>query len=104
MKNNNERIPNIAIEQNTISRDWDIRYKGKKYLVNLTYSDGQILALCNRGYWDIKDENGEEVCYAFKGQEAELSEKEQEQIIAFCIKNFLAGKFNEELKEVMCGC
>lgn len=94
-------MPKIITEQNTISRDWAITYKGKTYYVNLTYSDGQTLALCNRNHWEITDENGEEVCYAFEREQPELSENEIDEIIEFCTKNFLTGSFKEELKGVM---
>lgn len=94
-------MPKIITEQNKISRDWAITSKGKTYYVNLTYSDGQTLALCNRNYWEIQDENGKEVCYAFKGEQPELSENEIDEIIEFCTKNFLTESFKEELKEAM---
>lgn len=94
-------MPKMKIEQNIISRDWFVSYKGKNYHVNLTYSDGQTLALLNRDYWEIQDENGNEVCYAFKGEQPELSEKETNEIIEFCTKNFLTGSFKEKLNEMM---
>jgi hypothetical protein len=96
-----KKMPKIKIEQNIISRDWFVSYKGKNYHVNLTYSDGQTLALLNRDYWEIQDENGEEVCYALKDELPELSEKETKEIIEFCTKNFLTGSFKGELSKIM---
>lgn len=89
----------MKIQQNTITRIWEVAFKGKTYFVDLTYSDGQTLALCNRGYWEITDENNEEVCYAMNGEEPELSEKETDEIIKFCVENFFTGKFKEEIQE-----
>lgn len=50
----------MKVIQNVISRDWIIKRNGKTYTVNFTFSDGQTLALCNRGYWEVWDtESGE---------------------------------------------
>lgn len=94
-------MPKIEIEQNIISRDWFVNYKDKNYHVNLTYSDGQTLALLNRNYWEITDEDENEVCYAFKGEQPELLENETNKIIEFCAKNFLTGSFKEGLSGIM---
>ena len=46
----------MKIEQNTISRDWTVLYKGRRFFVNFTESDGQTLALCHRDNWEISEE------------------------------------------------
>ena len=90
----------MKITQNTITRIWEVEFKGKIYCVDFTYSDGQTLALCNRDYWEIMDENYESACFAWNGGEPELSEEEIKQIIDSCMESFLAGKFKEEILEV----
>lgn len=92
----------LEVEQNSISRWWTIKYKGKTYCVDFTYSDGQSLALLNRNYWQITDtETDEDVTLAFEGQEPILSEKEVNEIIDFCITNFFVGYFKKEVEAVM---
>lgn len=92
----------VDIEQNSISRWWTIRYKGKTYCVDFTYSDGQTLALLNRNYWQITDtETDEDVTTALEGEKPTLSEKEVDGIIDFCANNFLVSDFKKEVEEVM---
>jgi len=50
-------LDEMKIEQNTISRDWTVLYKGRRFFVNFTESDGQTLALCNRDRWQIHEES-----------------------------------------------
>lgn len=47
------QLNKMKIEQNTISRDWTVLHKGRRFFVNLTESDGQTLALCDRDKWQI---------------------------------------------------
>ena len=72
-----------------------IKYKGKTYFIDYLNSDGQILSLLNRDYWEIKNENQEELqIYEFQN----TSKKEKEKIrktrilhsklINFCTRHF----------------
>ena len=90
----------MEIIQNTITRNWSVEYKGKTYYVDLTYSDGQTLALLNRNYWEIIDENHEDVCHVLGGEKPKLSDEEVNEIIDFCMDNFFSGRFKEEVMEV----
>ena len=60
----------MRLEQNQISRDWTILHNGRRFYVNLTESDGQTLALCNRDNWEVweQTEDGVEELseYVFK--------------------------------------
>lgn len=85
----------IRIEQNTVSRDWHIIYKGKGYFVNFTYSDGQTLALCNRNLWEITDEEGNDAVYGLN-REPELGEEDVTRIIDFCQKHWDFDGLEEE--------
>ena len=55
-------------------------------------SDGQTLLLTNRDYWEVYDEEGEEVSeYCFQDsdvKEVEKSAKLKFKLIKFCIKHF----------------
>jgi hypothetical protein len=100
----------MEIEQNTISRDWTVVHEGRRFYVNLTESDGQTLALCNRDNWDILEETEtgtEELnCYIFSDstpeqkREAEENAWRVDKLIAFCIRNW-NNAFMQELKETM---
>jgi hypothetical protein len=88
----------MRIEQNTVSRDWTVLYKGRRFYVNFTESDGQTLALCNRDNWQVHEEteNGVEELnpYAFNGcspqqwQRARENEKIMEKLVGYCIRNW----------------
>ena len=86
----------IRLEQNTVSRDWHIIYKGKGYFVNFTYSDGQTLALCNRNLWEITDEDGDDVVYGLSDEPAELNDEDITRIIDFCQKHWSFDGLEEE--------
>ena len=45
----------MKIEQNTLSRDWILTYKGRRFYVNFTESDSQTLLLMNRDNWEITE-------------------------------------------------
>ena len=100
----------MKIEQNTISRDWTILYKGRRFYVNFTESDGQTLALCNRDNWEISEETDAGIeefnAYIFKGsgteeqRQAEENAKVIEKLIAFCINN-RDNDFMQEIKDEM---
>ncbi len=88
----------MRIEQNTISRDWTVLYKGRRFFVNFTESDGQTLALCNRDNWEIEEETEDGIrefhaCLLKSGspqEEKEAREKAKimDKLIAFCVRNW----------------
>ena len=101
------RLNKMKIEQNTISRDWTILHKGRRFFVNFTESDGQTLALCNRGKWQIHEESEDFIeeldPYVFsksgdeEREQAEENAKIIDKLISFCIRN-LDNKFMQEVK------
>ena len=98
----------MRLEQNQISRDWTILHNSRRFYVNLTESDGQTLALCNRDNWEVweQTEDGVEELseYVFESstpQEQKRAEQNyllKERLIAFCIKNW-DNQFMQEIKE-----
>jgi arginine deiminase len=98
----------MKIEQNTISRDWTVLYKGRRFFVNFTESDGQTLALCNRDKWQIhkQTEDAIEELNAYvlnksspeEREQAEVNTKIIDKLIGFCIRNLYNG-FMQEVKE-----
>ncbi len=85
----------IKITKNILSRSFEVKHEGKTYYINYLNSDGQILGLSNRDYWEVTDEEFEEVCI-YEFQETTKREKEQiksnrklvNKLIKFCIKHF----------------
>jgi len=98
----------MRVEQNTISRDWTVLYKGRRFFVNFTESDGQTLVLCNRDNWEITEqiENGVEEVSAcvLKGNSPEQQKRASEnarlveELIAFCMDNW-DNEFVRELQD-----
>lgn len=82
----------IKIIKNTLERNFTVDCKGKTYYVGYLNSDGQILGLLNRNYWEILDEDLEEVSeFCFRGSDVRGIEKNVElklKLINFCIKHF----------------
>ena len=76
--------------------------------MNLTESDGQTLALCNRNNWEVWEETDDEVEeldeYVFKNDtpdeqaKAEKNSLLKEKLIRFCLENW-DNKFMQELEE-----
>jgi len=101
-------LDEMKIEQNTISRDWTVLYKGRRFFVNFTESDGQTLALCNRDKWQIHEQTEDAIeelnAYAFNKSSPEEREQAEEnakiidKLIGFCIRN-LNNRFMQEVKE-----
>ena len=85
----------IKLIQTTIAKYFTVQYKGKTYYIDYVNSDGQTLLLSNRDYWEILDEEFEELCLC-KFQNDAKEEKEQiknniklaNKLISFCIKHF----------------
>lgn len=100
----------MLLEINQISRDWTILHEGRRFYVNFTESDGQTLALCNRGHWEVweeTDEGTEELqVHAFQSDTPEEGEKVRENValmeklIQFCIENW-DGQFMQETKATL---
>ena len=101
-------LEEMKIEQNTISRDWTVWHKGRRFFVNFTESDGQTLALCNRENWQIDEETEDSikelnayVCHDSNPQEQEEAQKDAEMIdklIGFCIRKW-DNMFMQDMKE-----
>ena len=85
----------IELIQTTIAKYFTVQYKGKTYYIDYVNSDGQTLLLSNRDYWEILDEELEELCVS-EFQNDTKKEKEQikkniklaNKLISFCIKHF----------------
>lgn len=98
----------MEVEQNTVSRDWTVLCKGRRFFVNFTESDGQTLMLCNRANWEITEEteDGIEELHAcvFKDSSDENRKRAaentrlKENLIAFCIDNW-DNEFMHELQD-----
>jgi len=85
----------MKLIQSILERSFHVKHRGKTYYVSYLNSDGQILGLSNRDYWEILDEELEELdIYVFN----DTTKKELKQIkknvklynklINFCIKHF----------------
>lgn len=101
----------MKIEQNVISRDWVVCYKDRRFFINFTESDGQTLALLNRGNWQIFEQTEQtteelDTCI-FKDSPTKQRKQIQqniklaEKLINHCIDNWDNG-FIEKLKEELC--
>lgn len=98
----------MQLETNQISRDWAILHNGRKFYVNLTESDGQTLALCNRNNWEVwqeTDDGTEELNeYGFSDdkpeqrKQTEQNARLKEKLVKFCIDNW-DNQFMQEIKE-----
>jgi hypothetical protein len=102
------QIEEMRIEQNTISRDWTVVHKGRRFFVNFTESDGQTLALCNRDNWEIDEETEGSIkeLNAYGCSDGRPEEREQarenaemiEKLIGFCIRKW-DNAFMQDTKE-----
>jgi len=98
----------MEIEQRAISRDWTVRYKGRRFFVNLAESDGQTLALLNRENWQIHEETDEGIEEVHPFVLGETSPEEENRadenaqiidaLIGFCIRNW-DDAFTKELRQ-----
>ncbi|MBI2545924.1 hypothetical protein HYV81_01980 [Candidatus Woesearchaeota archaeon] len=85
----------MKLLQTVLSKGFSVEYEGKTYYINYTNSDGQTLALANRDYWKVLDEELEELCiYEFSDDTKEEREQLRKnrklvlKLIKFCIKHF----------------
>lgn len=73
-------------------KNFTVKHKGKTYYVDYLNSDGQILGLSNRDYWEVYNEDDEELPnHKIKGDKVILNKKELRlkiKLIKFCIKHF----------------
>jgi hypothetical protein len=102
------QLDEMKIEQNTISRDWTVLHKGRRFFVNFTESDGQTLALCNRDNWQIHEQTDDgieefDACVLSNSspEEQKRAQKNAEMIdklIRFCIANW-DDRFMQDMKE-----
>ena len=85
----------IKLIQTTIAKYFTVQYKDKTYYIDYVNSDGQTLLLSNRDYWEILDEELEEL-YLCEFQNDTKEEKEQikkniklaNKLINFSIRHF----------------
>jgi len=61
-----------------LNRCFTVEHKGKEYYVDYLNSDGQILGLSNRDYWEVTDGEWYEI------EDENLKQK----LITFCIRHF----------------
>ena len=61
-----------------MEKNFVVKHNGKVYYVDYMDSDGPILSLINRDYWEVIDEEWEEI----------EDEKLKKKLIEFCIKHF----------------
>lgn len=69
----------MKVIQHILQRTFHVVENSKEYWVDFINSDGQILALINRSYWEVSElETREEV----------RDDKLKEELISFCIAHF----------------
>ena len=61
-----------------MEKNFVVKHNGKVYYVDYMDSDGPILSLINRDYWEVIDEEWEEI----------EDEKLKKKLIEFCIRHF----------------
>ena len=85
----------IKLIQTVLIKHFTVDYKGKTYYVEYANSEGIAGYLFNRDYWEILDEELEELCVC-EFQNDTKEEKEQikknrklaNKLIKFCTKHF----------------
>lgn len=80
----------MKLIQSTLGRSFTVKHKGKIYYIDYLNSDGQILGLSNRDYWEVIDEEHEEI-------DIYDNRKLVNKLINFCIKHF--NDFKPNYKE-----
>ena len=82
----------MKIIQSTLERNFTVKHKGKTYYVDYLNSDGQILGLSNRDYWEVYNENLEELPeHKIKDNKVITNKKElklKNKLIKFCKNHF----------------
>lgn len=103
------QMDEMEIEQNTISRDWIVVHDGRKFLVSFANSDAQMLGLCNRDNWKIREETEDDI-EEFNADASDSSLEEQtktqedaemmDRLIGFCLGHW-EHEVGRELTENM---
>ena len=90
----------MKIIGNSIQRDFIVESNGKIYNVNYLNADYQTSALLNRDFWEIRNEDGEEINgYFFESSSEEDKRKAEndanlfDKIVEFCVENFNCYSF-----------
>ena len=85
----------MKLQQSILNKTFIVNHKGKDYCVDYLNSDGHTLGLLNRDYWEITDEDCENVnIYIFKSDNKKIREEVKknrilvQKLINFCIKHF----------------
>ena len=85
----------MKLTQSTIQKYFTVTHKGKTYYVDYANSDGQTLLLSNRNYWEILDEELEELDIYIHNdttkkelKQIDKNTKLYRKLIKFCIKHF----------------
>ena len=85
----------MKLTKSALQKWFTVKHKGKTYYVDYANSDGQTLLLSNRNYWEILDEELEElniyVCSNTTKKELKQIDKNvklYKKLIKFCIKHF----------------
>ena len=68
----------MKLENSVLQKSFTVKHKGKTYYVDYLNSDGQILGLSNRDYWEVTDGEWYEI------EDENLKQK----LITFCIRHF----------------
>lgn len=71
----------MQLIQSSLQRNFTIKHNGKIYYVDYLNSDGQILGLSNRDYWEVLDEELENI-------DDYENKRVFRSLIKFCIKHF----------------
>jgi len=81
--------------QSTLQKFFTVKHQGKIYYVDYLNSSGQILGLLNRDYWEVLDEELEELnIYVYSDttkkelKQIEKNTKLYRKLIKFCIRHF----------------
>ena len=71
----------MKLENSVLQKSFTVKHKGKTYYVDYLNSDGQILGLSNGDYWEVLDEELDEI-------DVYENRKLIKQLIKFCIRHF----------------
>jgi len=85
----------MEIEANTISRCWTVVHDGRRFLVDFACSGAQILGVCDRENWRIREKTDDGVeessAYVFSSSSPEEQKQAEEnaemidKLIEFCL-------------------
>ena len=83
----------MRLLKSTLERNFTVKHNGETYYISYLNSNGQILGLLNRDYWEVLDEEFEEINIfqnMTKKEEEQLEKiaKLRSKLIKFCINHF----------------